>query len=54
MSLKRKVYNQYNLPVMMYGCETWALNSETTQRLSHTKSNGEMYVRNNQEGQEDK
>jgi len=54
MYLKRKVYNQCVLPVMMYGCETWTLNAQTTKKLSHTKSNGDMHARNNQEGQEDK
>jgi len=52
--LKRKVYNQCVLPVILYGSETWTLNAETTQRLSQIKSNGEMHVRNNQEGQEHK
>ena len=35
--LKRKVYNQCVLPVMMYGCETWTLNAQTTQRLRVTQ-----------------
>jgi len=37
MCLKRKVYNQCVLPVMMYGCETWTLNAQTTQRLRVTQ-----------------
>jgi len=37
MSLKRKIYNQCALTVMMYGCETWTLNAQTTQRLRVTQ-----------------
>ena len=37
MCLKRKVYNQCVLPVMMYGCETWTLNAQTIQRLRVTQ-----------------
>jgi len=35
--LKRKVYNQCVLPVMIYGCETWTLNAQTTQRFRVTQ-----------------
>jgi len=37
MCLKRKVYNQCVVPVMQYGCETWTLNVQTTQRLRVTQ-----------------
>ena len=27
MKIERKIHDQYTLPVMTYGCETWALNN---------------------------
>ena len=27
MKIKRKTHDEYILPVMTYGCETWALNN---------------------------
>ena len=27
MKIKRKIHDEYILPVMTYGCETWALNN---------------------------
>ena len=31
MKIKRKVHDEYILPVMTYGCETWALNNAMTE-----------------------
>ena len=40
MQIKKKVFNEYVLPVMTYGSETWA-NGRT---CSGTKENGENYA----------
>ena len=34
MKIKRKVFNEYILPVMTYGCETWALNNGMIDKLA--------------------
>ena len=34
MNVKRKVHIGYVLPVMVYGCETWALNKAHMELLS--------------------
>ena len=34
MNIKRKVHNEYVLPVMMYGIETWALKKAHMELLS--------------------
>ena len=34
MKIKRKIRNQYILPVMTYGSETWAMNNAMTEKLS--------------------
>ena len=34
MKIKRKVFNEYILPVMTYGCETWALNKGMIDKLA--------------------
>jgi len=34
MKVKRKVFNEYILPVMTYGSETWALNNAMEEKLS--------------------
>ena len=34
MNVKRKVHNEYVLPVMVYGCETWALKKAHMELLS--------------------
>ena len=36
MSVKRKVHNEYVLPVMVYGSETWALKKAHMELLSVT------------------
>ena len=44
MMLKRKAFNEWTLPVMTYGCETWSLSNTqlekliTTQRKNHGRS----------------
>ena len=46
MNIKRKVHNEYRLPVMVYGSETWALkkaHKETT--VSRTAQNGAHHAR---------
>ena len=37
MKIKRKVHNEYVLPVMLYGSETWALNNAHMELLSVAK-----------------
>jgi len=44
MCLKLKVYNQCVLPMMMHGCETRTLNTQTTQRLRVTQRAMERYM----------
>ena len=39
--IKKKVFNEYVLPVMTYGCETWALTTAQMEALAVTKKNGE-------------
>ena len=34
MKIKRKIHNDYILPVMTYGCETWTLNNFMTEKLA--------------------
>ena len=34
MNVKRKIYNEYVLPVMVYGSETWALKKAHMEVLS--------------------
>ena len=34
MKVKRKVFNEYILPLMMYESETWALNNAMEEKLS--------------------
>ena len=34
MKIKRKIHDEYILPVMTYGCETWALNNAMTEKLA--------------------
>ena len=41
LTLKRKVYNQYILPVLTYGSETWSLMKVMEQKLQCPKGNGE-------------
>ena len=44
LSLKRKVYNQYILPVLTYGSEIWNLTQALEQKLQYLKGNGENNV----------
>ena len=34
MNIKRKIRDEYILPVMTYGCETWALNNAMVKKLA--------------------
>ena len=34
MKIKRKIHDEYILPVMTYGCETWALNNAMMDKLA--------------------
>ena len=34
MKIKRKIHDEYILPVMTYGYETWALNNAMTEKLA--------------------
>ena len=34
MAIKSKIFNEYILPVMTYGCETWALNKTMMDKLA--------------------
>lgn len=34
MKMKRKIHDEYILPVMAYGCETWALNNAMVEKLA--------------------
>jgi hypothetical protein len=45
--LKRKVFNQFILPVLTYGSETWTLTKKSSAETSDsTKKYGEVHVRN--------
>ena len=33
-NIKRKIHDEYILPVMTYGCETWALNNAMMEKLA--------------------
>ena len=37
MKIKKKVFNEYILPVMTYGCETWALKNGMIDKLAVTQ-----------------
>ena len=37
MNIKRKMHDEYILPVMTYGCETWVLNNATMDNLAVTQ-----------------
>ena len=37
MSLRSKIINVCLIPIMTYGCETWAMNKETEHKLGVTQ-----------------
>ena len=47
MKIKRKIHNEYVLPVMVYGSETWALKKAHMEllSLSRTAQNGAHHAR---------
>ena len=45
MQIKKKVFNEYVLPVMTYGSETWALTTAQMDALAVAqRKNGENYA----------
>ena len=45
MNIKRKVHNEYVLPVMVYGSETWALKKAHMELLSVAQRKMERILR---------
>ena len=45
--LKKRTFDQCVLPVMTYGCETWTLKSDLTNKLQVVQNHGTEYARNN-------
>ena len=44
MRLKRKAFNEYALPVMTYGCETWLLSNTQLEKLVTTQRKMEIIM----------